>query len=179
LLSSILIQLSHQSDSFSRFLSSIHTDHGNGSQQPSVDTLLGCIKATLEFQEQGTLYVVVDALDECPNVSGIPTQRGQILNILKDLIGLKLPHIRFCVTSRPEIDIRNALELLNPHNVSLHNQPGQIEDLAKYVMSVVHSDPTMREWPEDVKKQVIDTLSRKGGGMYVISCDASYYFLIP
>ena len=52
--------------------------------------------------------------------------------------------------------------------MSLHNQDGQISDLAEYVKSVVRSDITMKNWPEKVKESVIDTLTKKGGGMYVI-----------
>jgi hypothetical protein len=180
LLSSILIQLSHQSDKFSELLSSLYSAHSNGSQQPSIDALLGCMKSMLALQGQGMLYVVVDALDECPNSSGIPTQRGLVLNIVKELTSLKLPHFRFCVISRPEIDIRNVFEPLNPHNVTLHEQRGQIEDLANYVESVVHSDPTMQKWPDKVKKQVIDTLAQKGQGVYVMIMVvyASYCFLM-
>jgi hypothetical protein len=122
----------------------------------------------LALQGQNTLYLVLDALDECPNSSGFPTQRGEVLEIVKGLINLKLRHLRVCVTSRPEVEIQMAFGPLNPYNVSLHIQRGQIEDLAKYVESIVYSDTTMQAWPDLVKKMVIDTLGEKGGGMYVI-----------
>ena len=168
LLSSILIQLCSQSDQFSQVLSSIYSSHGNGSREPSIDTLLECLKTILALQGQASVYIVVDALDECPNSSGVRTQRQEVLEILKELIGLKLPHLHFCVTSRPEIDIRRAFDPLNPYNVSLHDQDGQIKDLAEYVKSVVGSDATMQDWPSKVKELVIDTLTKKGGKMYVI-----------
>ena len=168
LLSSVLIQLCSQSDKFSQVLSSIYSSHGSGSREPSIDTLLGCLKTSLTLQGQAPLYIVMDALDECPNSSGLPTQREEVLDIVKDLIKLKHPLLHFCVTSRPEIDIQRAFAPLNPCNVSLHNQDGQIKDLAKYVKSVVRTDVTIQNWPEKVKELVIDTLAKKGGGMYVI-----------
>ena len=180
LLSSILIQFSHQSRMFFEVLLSVYSAHGDGSQQPSLDTLLGCLKTMLELQEQGILYVILDALDEFPNSSGIPTRRQRTLKIVKELTKLKLPHLRFCVTSRPEIDIREVLEPLNPYTVSLQNQVGQSKDLAQYVQSVVHSDATMRKWPEEKKKLVIDAIVKSAAGMYVtmatilhtdLSCD--------
>ena len=121
----------------------------------------------LELQGQGILYIILDALDECPNSSGIPTRRQQVLKVVKELTMLKLPHLRFCVTSRPEIDIREVLEPLNPYTVSLQNQVGQSRDLVQYVQSIVHSDTTMGKWPEEVKKSVIDTLAENAAGMYV------------
>ena len=168
LLSSILFQLCSQSDQFSQVLSSVHSSHGNGSREPSIDTLMDGLKTILALRGQAPLYIIVDALDECPNSSGIRTQRQEVLEILKELVKLKHPHVYFCVTSRPEIDIQEAFDPLNPYNVSLHNQAGQIKDLAEYVKSVVCSDAKMKNWPADVKELVIDTLAEKGGGMYVI-----------
>ena len=180
ILSSILIQFCRQSHTFSQVLSSIYSAHGDGSQQPSSDTLLGCLKTMLKLEGQGILYVILDGLDECPNSSGIPTRRQQVLMVVKELTELKLPHLRFCVTSRPEIDIREVLEPLSPYIVSLQNQVEQSRDLAQYVQSVVQSDATMRKWPEEVKRSVIDTLAKIATGMYVtmvmiirtdLSCD--------
>ena len=167
LLSSILFQLCSQSDNFSQVISSIYASHGNGSREPSIDTLQKCLKTILTLQRQAPLYIVVDALDECPNSSGLRTQRHEVLEVLKELIDLKLLHVHFCVTSRPEHDIQEVFDPLNPYNVSLQGQDGQIKDLADYVKSVVHSDAKMKNWPADVKELVIDTLAENGGGMYV------------
>jgi len=98
----------------------------------------------LGLQGQGTLYFVLDALDECPEYSG---SRGEDLEIVKELIDLKFPHLHLCVTSRPEIDIGRVLEPLNPHNVALHDQKGQKPDVGQYLESVVHTDRTIRNWP--------------------------------
>lgn len=168
LLSSILVQLCRQSDKFSDVLSTTCSAHGDGSREPSLDALLDCLKTMLALPGQGTLYVVLDALDECPNYSGLPTRRQQVLTIVEELIGLKLPHLRFCITSRPEIDIREVFDPLSPYQVALHDQVGQIKDLAQYVAAVVQSDSAMRKWPEEVKKSVIDTLVEDGAGMYVM-----------
>ena len=168
LLSSVLFQLCSQSDQFSQVLSSIYLSHNNGSRQPSIDALLDCLKTILTLQGQAPLYIVVDALDECPNSSGLRTQRQEVLEVVKELMELRHPCLHFCVTSRPEIDIRRAFDPLNHCNVSLHDQDGQIKDLNEYVKAVVGSDGVMQNWPEKVKELVIDTLTRKGGGMYVI-----------
>jgi len=122
----------------------------------------------LTLSGQATIYSVVDALDESPNSSGLPTQREQVLKTLKALTDMKLPHLRFCITSRPELDIRRVLEPSSPYNVSLHEQDGQTKDVARYVESVVNSDPVMQNWPQKMKTLVIDTLAEDGGGMYVI-----------
>jgi len=168
LLSSLLVQLCTQSDRFCGILSSLYARHDRGLEQPSEDALAQCLREMLEDPKQAPVFLVVDALDECPISRGILTPRAQVLEIVKVLIKLKLPHLHFCITSRPEFDIREVLDPLEPSSVSLHDQEGQIEDIAQYVKSVVHSDITMQEWPKEEKKLVIDTLARNGGGMYVI-----------
>ena len=165
LLSSLLIQLCHESDKFSDILSSRHSTHGDGTRQPSEDVLLECLKDMLKLRGQGELYLVVDALDECPNVSGYPTPREQVLKILQELVDLRLPHVHFCFTSRPEVDIRDALEGLAVHNVSLQEQAGQNQDILDYIESVFHSDLRIRRWREEDRQFVMTNLMKRARGM--------------
>lgn len=165
LLSSILIQLCDQSNKFSEILSGLFADHSRGSRQPSESTLVQCLTSILTLLGQGILYLIIDALDECPKFSGLPTPREQVLDVMQALINLQLPHVRFCITSRPEIDIRNVLEPLTMHNVPLHEQAGQNQDILDYINDIVRSDPRMQRWREEDKRFVIQTLTRKAGGM--------------
>ena len=121
----------------------------------------------LTLPNQCPVYLIFDALDECPNSSGIPTPREQVLDLVKELVGLRLSSLHICVTSRPEVNIRNALEGLTFFSVSLHNESGQNEDIVKYIKSVVRSpsDTFMKRWREDDKDLVIQTLSEKADGM--------------
>ena len=165
LLSSLLVQFSNISDNFCQILETLYSDHGRGSQQPSEDALVKCLEDMLTLPGQGEIYIVVDALDECPNSSGCPTPREDVLRIVQALIGLDLPHVHFCITSRPEVDIRDALEALAVFDVSLHDQTGQNRDILDYIKSKVCSDPKMRRWREEDKQLVIKTLTEKAGGM--------------
>ena len=124
-----------------------------------------CLKSILTLLGQGILYLIIDALDECPNFSGCPTPREQVLDVLQALINLELPHVRFCITSRPDIDIRDVFEPLTIYNVPLHEQAGQNQDILDYMNDVVRSDLRMRRWREEDKRLVIETLTRKAGGM--------------
>jgi len=54
---------------------------------------------------------------------------------------------------------------LTNHNVCLHDEIGQQQDIITYINSVVRSHPNMRRWREDDKKLVIDTLTKQAGGM--------------
>ena len=90
-----------------------------------------------------------------------------MLQLLKDLVDLSLQNLHICVTSRPEFDIRNDLELLTSLRVSLHEQSGQQQDIADYVSSVVYSDSQqiMKRWRKEDKELVVETLSERADGM--------------
>ena len=136
-----------------------------GAQKPSEDDLMKCLKEMVALPDHPPVYLIIDALDECPDSSGMPSPREMVLCLFEELVGLSLPNLHICVTSRPEIDIRTALEPLTSCQVSLHNQSGQKKDIIGYITSVVHSDPKMRRWRDEDKRLVIETLSERADGM--------------
>ena len=123
------------------------------------------LKEMLTVVAEHPIYVVMDALDECPDHSGIPTAREEVLVVLKDLVGLYHPNLRICVTSRPEVDIKSILTQLTIHDISLHNQREQQKGIADYVRTIVNSDVKMREWVEDDKELIVKELSERADGM--------------
>ena len=167
LVSSLLIQLSAQSGPRCDILSRLHSDHDSGARQPNDDILRRCLEEMFRLPDQRPIYLIVDALDECSNISGIPTPRKRILQLVKELVGLQIPNLHICVTSRPEVDIRDVLEPLTFRRVSLHDQSGQKKDIEDYVRSIVYSDsePIMRRWRKEDKELVIETLSEQADGM--------------
>ena len=123
------------------------------------------MKDMLSLPGQGQIYIIVDALDECPDVSGTPSAREEVLELVEELAGLEFSNVHLCVASRPEIDIRKSLELFKPLQISLHDERGQQDDIIEYIKSVVHSDRKMRSWRDEDKQLVIEVLSEKADGM--------------
>lgn len=165
LLSSLLFQLCDQSDSYCDIFSDLYLKHNNGRQPPHETSLAQCLKNLLRSPGQAPVYLIFDALDESPNASGMPSSRENVLTIVKDLMGLRLPNLRICVTSRPEVDIQASLESLETHTISLHDEEGHKQDILRYIRTVVDSDPQMQKWRAKDKKRVIDALSQKANGM--------------
>ena len=126
-----------------------------------------CLKEILSLQDQRPIYLIFDALDECYNVSGIPTPRNRVLQLVKELSDLHIPNLHICVTSHQEVDIRDVLEPLTDRRVSLHDQSGQKKDIEAYVRSIVYSnsEPIMRRWRKEDKELIIKMLSERAGGM--------------
>jgi hypothetical protein len=165
LVTSLLIQLAAFSDLCCDIIHRVYSAHGNGTRQPTNDVLTNCLKEMLTVVAEDPIYIVMDALDECPDHSGWPTPREEVLVVLRDLVGLHLPNLRICVTSRPEVDIKSVLNQLTIHTISLHDEREQQQGIADYVRSIVNSDIKMREWPEEDKELVIKVLSERADGM--------------
>ena len=165
LLSSWLVQLCHQSDAYSDILSNFYLEHSNGARQPGDDALIKCLKQILELPRQAPVYLIVDALDECPMTSSLSSARDKVLMVVEKLIESQLPSIRLCITSRPEMDIKAVLGPLTFRSTSLHDESGQMEDIANYIKSVVNTDRMMRRWKVTDKQMVIDVLTNKADGM--------------
>ncbi|KAI9442917.1 hypothetical protein H4582DRAFT_1141889 [Lactarius indigo] len=168
LLPSLLVQLSAQSRPCCDIFSRLYSAHDNGEQKPSDSVMIRCLKDMLAILRPQPVYIILDALDECPNWPGIPSPREQVLALVKELVDLRLPYLHICVTSRPEFDIQATLTSLAHHRVSLHDESGQKNDIIDYVNSVVYSDSEtmMKRWREDEKKMVVETLSEKADGMF-------------
>ena len=167
LLRSLVVQLSTDSSPCCDILHSVYESHKDGTQQPSDDTLKECLKEMLRLLAKGQVFIVLDALDECPDSSGFPPPRSEVLQLVKELVDLRLRGLYICVTSRPEVDIRAVLEPLAFRSVSLHDEIGQKADIADYVRSVVNSSPStaMRRWRTDDTNLVIETLTERADGM--------------
>ncbi|KAH9052695.1 hypothetical protein EDB87DRAFT_1581537 [Lactarius vividus] len=151
LLLSLVSQLSTSSSICCGILNRVYTSHKKGAHQPSNDTLKECLKEMLRLLEQESVFIVLDALDECPDSSWIPSPRDEVLQLVKELVELGLQGLHICASSRPEVDIRAVLEPLAFHSVSLHNQT---------------SSMAMRRWRVDDRKLVIETLTERADGIF-------------
>ena len=89
----------------------------------------------LTLEGQAPTCIIMDAIDECPITSSVPSPREVVLKSLA------------------------------PLPVSLHDESGQRQDIMEYVRTFVNTDRRMRRWRDDDKDSVIKTLSEKAGGM--------------
>jgi len=168
LLASLLCQLGDDSELCWDVLYQFYTMCRDGSERPSEAALAKCLKTILELPGQLPIFVIMDALDECPNNTGTPSNREEVLDLVKDLVGSNHSNLFICATSRPEQDIGTVLDPLTSPSlrVSLHEEDGQREDINSYIHSFVHTDSAMRRWREADKELVINTLSERAGGMF-------------
>jgi len=165
LVSSLLVQFCDQSDAYYGVLFDFYSAHRSGEQQASDSELIQCLKQMLVLPGQSPVYIIIDALDECPRTSSIPSPRDEVLDLVEELVTSRTSNLRICVTSRPEADIAPVLDPLVFRSVSIHGERGQIQDIAEYVKFVVNTDREMRRWKASDKQLVIDVLTEKADGM--------------
>ena len=167
LLISLVLQLVDDSDRCWDLLSQLHKRCRDGSEQPSDAALASCLKSMVNLPGQLPAYVVIDALDECPNNIGTPSCREKVLNLVEDLVESNHPNLFICISSRPEQDITAVFDSLTraPRRVSLHEEVGQRTDIDSYVRSFFQSDRAMRRWRSEDKEVVISVLSERANGM--------------
>jgi hypothetical protein len=167
LLTSLLFQLGEDSDCCWEVLYDLYSSCRDGSEQPGDIALAQCLKSMLELSKKLPTFLIIDALDECPDTAGTPSAREEVLDFLEDLVGSGLSNLFICVTSRPEQDIQIVLNPLTSasRRVSLHEEGGQRNDIKNYVHSFVQKDRAMRRWREEDRNLVIATLIERAGGM--------------
>jgi len=167
LLTSILTQLCGGSDDCWDIFSKFHARYQNGSEHPSDAALARCLKTMLDLPGQVPVFIVIDALDECPNNTGTPSAREKVLNFVEDLVLSKHSNLFICITSRPEQDIQSILNPLTSasRRVSLHEEGGQQDDINSYIRFFVQNDRAMRRWRVEDKELVINVLTKRANGM--------------
>ena len=122
----------------------------------------------LMLQDQGPIFIILDAVDECPNSAGTPSPRENVLELVKwlsETSELQDSHVTICIASRPETDIEAVLQSLASHTVSLHGERGQYEDIINYIKWFLITDPKARKWRKEDQEVVLERLSKGADGM--------------
>ena len=96
LVTSLLTQLSARSTLRCDILSNLYSVHDNGKEQPGDDVLTKCLKDIVTLPDQRPVYLIMDALDESPDTSGLPSPRERVLQLLKELVDLRCPNLHMC-----------------------------------------------------------------------------------
>jgi hypothetical protein len=92
LLASLLFQLGDNSDRCWDALYGLFKTCRDGSEQPSEVALANCFKSMLELPGQFPIFIIMDALDECPG-TGLPSAREEVLDLVEDLVDSNYPNL--------------------------------------------------------------------------------------
>jgi ankyrin repeat domain-containing protein 50 len=133
-------------------------------QRPNMGILEDALIATIHgFSE---VYIIIDALDECPNSGG---ERKKLLECLKRIHKAGLKNLHLLCTSRRETDIEAALKpvfaspFTNSFDLSIYRDAID-RDIGLHIDNALASSD-YESWPEGVKREARESLVAKADGM--------------
>jgi hypothetical protein len=137
MLRALLLQLSVQVQDGERDIGQLHALYRYGS--PSVDVLLDSLRCFLNrFRDT---YILLDALDESPR----DCKREGVLRAIQVIRSWSISGVHLLVTSRNELDIREALGSSRDQDLSLRNS--EIDrDIANFVSYQLKNDAKLQKW---------------------------------
>lgn len=142
-----------------------------GQQTPTHDGQLAMLKEAVSGFDH--LYLVIDALDECPNKEG---EREKLLKVIESIHGWNSTSVHIMATSRKESDIADHFRGVNRINgpiteICAQNKDVQ-EDIKKYLrLRLEHK--SFSRWKPGLKNEVRVSLAARADGMYVSRFESS------
>lgn len=141
-------------------LKELYKTCNNGKGVPTLDNLLATLFVVA--QKFGDVFIVADALDECPN-NGII--REELLELIKDMSTRSSSNIHLLVTSRLESDIEELLLSLSTTRV-IPIQGSPLEaDIKSYICNEISSNSKLKKIPIIEQKKIEKRLIAGANGM--------------
>ncbi|MCJ1391258.1 hypothetical protein MMC18_004121 [Xylographa bjoerkii] len=159
-LSSLVGQICHHSGLVPKELQELHNKCNIGNQRPALFDLAEIMKIYTTCSDLQDIYVVLDALDECPKGD----LRDELLNLITDICSWSPSNIHLIVTSRQEPDIQEALSP-SVIGAAISIQGSQVEaDIEAYVDYQIAI--CLRRLSADLKEEIKDALLQHANGMF-------------
>lgn len=157
----LLKQICCRSHSAAQELDSLYSDCANGTQQPNLDQLLSVSHRVLDCINDGDIFFVIDALDECK-------ERGELLRLLEGIYEQKHPKLHILVTSRQELDIEESLEAMTNDEARICIQSELVQgDILTYIQDRLETDTTLKRFKRQpkIQEKIREALIEKADGM--------------
>ena len=137
MLRALLLQLSNQIPDGDAILCDLENRYEK--RLPPAPALLSNLQGMC--QRFDNVYIILDALDECPRGE----KQSELMDVLVEIRKSLNRGFHLLVTSRDEPDIREALGTA-PHEEIRMKNAGVDKDIAAYVSSKLDNDRTLRKW---------------------------------
>ena len=165
LIGSLLKQLVQYRPQVSENVLSLFTKHKHHNTYPALADLSRTLRA--EIQPYSKVFIVVDALDECPDDS---MARTHLLTELRSFAG----NVNLLVTSRNLTSIGPQLPGANRIQVSAND-----DDVRKYIKGRLLTEPRLLrhiEGDSALRQHLEDSILEKHGGMSVYPASSRYCY---
>jgi hypothetical protein len=134
-----------------------------GLQRPTTEALTEMLKAVIH--DFSAVYIVVDAVDECPRFDG---ERAKVLKLLKDIFSWQLDQLHVFVTSRREVDILDTFDNFPRRHLQVIDAQGiQWNGDIELFITRRLQDSKFKTWNSDMRAEVKSKLGSRAHGMSV------------
>lgn len=137
---------------------------GERSSGPPTDDKLSDMLLRL-LTLSGPTFIVIDALDECPEHERDPGLLD-FLEVICGLTGDDRLDFHLFLTSRPERDIERCMSRLATQSLNFHDDKQHRDDLYHHIRTQLNRRDVYL-WSDNVNAKVQLALNEKANGMYV------------
>jgi hypothetical protein len=160
ILRSLIIQICVGTDRIPKAVQTLCSQHRASGQQPSIPALLSILRA-LEASLSIHIFIIIDALDECPE-----HQRPELLSTIQSLVGKDFENTHILATSRAEHDIKLTLGESATDVICIENDLVDA-DIKLHVRRCLSEDPRLSRLPGHIKNMIELKLGEDAQGALV------------
>jgi hypothetical protein len=154
---SILAQLLGQNDNIPTTIQTFYEEHEHGA--PSESGVLNSIRDLITKSET---YIIIDALDECPNTGD---ERTELCNILTKMHSWSRERLHILVTSRKETDLlESLLPIVTQESIGIQGSVVDT-DIRKFVRTQLQVNSKLSKLSGELQAEIEQALVEKSGGM--------------
>ncbi|KAF8514292.1 hypothetical protein JB92DRAFT_2677808, partial [Gautieria morchelliformis] len=153
---SLIEQLTSQSTTVPDALETLFSRNAGARRSVAQEELMSTLKSIIGSFK--AVYIVFDALDECP-------ERSRFLAAIKDIHNWKIDSLHLLATSRKERDIEDTLSGLISHEVPMDGKHVD-GDIRVHVSRTLEEDIKFRMCSAGEKEMVMTTLTQGAQGMF-------------
>jgi hypothetical protein len=121
-------------------------EHKKHSSDPDIKELSGALDEIINCL--GEVFIIIDALDECPQTADRP-ERKKLLDYIGHLLHKHRRNLHLLTTSRPEHDIDSELRTHPTVDIGKYME----DDIRRYVKGEVWSGK-LKCWNENIKREI-------------------------
>jgi hypothetical protein len=159
LLCSLIVQICNKIVYLPTQLKELYQICNNGQHKADMQGLKSVLAECLKGF--GDVFIVIDALDECPTTGG----RQELLELITEIKAWSSPNLHLLTSSRQEPDIEEALKpLLSGLWIPIQGVHVN-SDIKAHIAYQLKTDPRLSQWSNDVKGEIESSLVAGANGM--------------
>ncbi len=158
LLRSLIRQLAGAANEFPRVIFDLDREFKALGREPGTRRLLSTLDSIIKSIDRD-VFVVIDALDECPEKAD-HAKRQNLLNQINELLSVKNENLHLLTTSRKEVDIQESLQAVAAATLDI--QTAFRGDIELFVKNRLQEERCLARWSTKIKAEVESELLRVG-----------------